>query len=136
MGIIDGLSLGIIDQDSRTIFIEAAVDKHIVSAIIDAAIQAPVAKYIGEHMILAEMLQIDTGAATNNMTVTDRHRRSAAVAGVLSINSTTGETGKEASADDGMLILSLPIISGGISQKSHTVALSEGLRLFRAAIKG
>ena len=135
MGIIDGLAHGIVDQKCDFILIKAAVDKHIVSAVIDAAIQAPVAKHIGEHMILAEMLQIDTSAASDHVAIADRHRRSAAVAGVLSINSTTGETGKEASTDDGMLILSLPITSGGISQKCHTVALPKGLLLFRAAIK-
>ena len=136
VGIVDGLSFGIIDEEGCAIRVEATVAEHIIATVIDTAVQAAVAEHIGEHMVLAEVFLIDTGTAACNMTVGHRQGRATAVAGIFSVDTAAGKPGKEASTDDAVLILPPPVLTGRIPQESNAMPLSKRLRrLLRSAVK-
>ena len=63
VGVIGRLSLGIVDQKSLLIAVKTAVDKHIVAAVVDTAVQAFAGHDVGEHMVLTEMGNVNTRAA-------------------------------------------------------------------------
>ena len=72
----------VVDHKAEPITIKGAIDKLVVAAVIDAAVAILAALHVGEGVILAEMRDVDAGAAVEDMAIADRHRRADIIAGI------------------------------------------------------
>ena len=124
VGIVVGLTTGIVDKEAGHVGIEAAVDEHVVAAIIDAAVKAGTAEDVGEFVVLAEMGDIDAGAAVPDMAVGHVQCRTGAVTGVLAGDAAAGEAVDIDAGNGGVAGVDLGNLRIRVTEEQEAVAVT------------
>ena len=121
VGIVVGLFLAVIDKITYSVAIKATANEHIVAAVINAAVQISGAGHIGEVVVLAEMADVDAGAAVVDAAIRYAQGTVNIIARIGAGNAATGKILDMATGDDGIPGLRGALRCHCIPDKAKTV---------------
>ena len=96
VGVVGSTAIGVINQKCELISIKTAIGEHIISAIIDTAIVAPVCTHVGKMVKFAEIINIDSCVASDYAAIGNLQGGKIGITRVTACDSSTGEVPDDA----------------------------------------
>ena len=114
VGIVRGLSLAVVHQETILATAEIAIDEHIIATVVDAAIQAAEAPNVRELVKLAPIRHIDASAAVADLSVRHAQVIKRAVPGIVAGDTAAREPDDSNVGHKPLFRLQVSVVVGGI----------------------